>query len=74
MTSSRDHARPLVPFLVRRSEPIRPSLAQRLRYDASRQVAQVDVAGQWIDAPDAPNVAEGGTLITRVRAETTDDQ
>lgn len=63
-----------VPFLVRRSEPMSEPARRRLRYDTFRQVTQVELNGRWIDAPDLPGDAGAGTRITRVKAETTDDE
>jgi len=47
---------------------------RRLRYDTFRQVTQVELNGRWIDAPDLPGDASAGTRITRIQAETTDDE
>ncbi len=62
-----------VPFLVRRSEEIKRGQLRRLRYDAVRQIAMVEVDGRWVDGPDALGDAPG-TRVTRVEAETTDDE
>lgn len=74
MTRERAVERASIPFLVRRSEPIPPSAARRLRYDPVRQLSQVEVNGCWIDAADAPTAAAAGTRLTRVNAESTDDE
>jgi len=60
------------PFLLRFSEPIPTQKPVRVKYDPVRQVSLVEVAGQWIDGTltNAPHVS---TRITRVNAETTDD-
>lgn len=63
-----------LPFLVRRAEPMVQPPAQHLRYDLKRQVVQMHVNGCWIDAPDASGITHCGTRITRVEAETTDDE
>lgn len=64
----------MVPFLVRRSEPMSQPARRRLRYDLLRQITQVEVEGRWVDSPDLSNDAGAGTRLTRVRAETTDDE
>lgn len=60
------------PFLLRFSEPIPVQEPLKVKYDPVRQVSLVHVAGQWVDSTltTAPHV---GTRITRVNAETTDD-
>lgn len=62
----------LTPFLLRFSEPLPAQAPVRMKYDSARQVSLVAVNGQWVDAI-ASNAFAGGTLITRVQAETTDD-
>ncbi len=63
-----------VPFLIRRSEPMKETPGRRLRYDQVRQIAQVRIGPNWVDAPDASRYAVPGTRITRVAGETTDDE
>ncbi len=63
----------MVPFLVRRSEPMAAPVRNRIRYDPLRQITEVEVDGRWVDAPDHPNDLEAGTQVTNVRVETTDD-
>lgn len=64
----------ILPLLMRFAEPLGPAASQRLRYDPVRQIAQVEVSGQWIDTPDAAVDVHSSTRITRVERETTDDQ
>ena len=47
--------------------------AEPVRYDAARQVTQVRVDGDWVDARKAPRRA-GMTRVTKVQNETTDDE
>lgn len=74
MTLENEQSIEMVPFLVRRSEPMSQPARQRLRYDLLRQITQVEVEGRWVDSPDLSNDAGAGTRLTRVRAETTDDE
>jgi hypothetical protein len=64
------------PFILQFAEPICPGEGLTFRYNASRQVGEVCIAGKWIDALDAPNsaIACEATKITEIRKETTDDQ
>lgn len=64
----------LTPFLLQFAEPIKYAEPQRLRYDETRQIAQVQINGQWIDTPDALEHTMQSTRVTRVQAETTDDE
>lgn len=64
----------LKPFLLRFAEPLPETTPQKLRYDVARQVAQVLVNGSWVDTPDALDSAMHSTRVTKVVAETTDDQ
>jgi hypothetical protein len=64
----------LTPFLLQFAEPIKHALPQRLRYDEVRQIAQVQVNGHWVDTPDAPDYTIQSTRLTKVQAETTDDE
>lgn len=63
----------LSPFIVRFAQalPCTPQCA--LRYDRQRQLSQILVDGMWVDVPDAPVDAWRSTMLTKVRAETTDD-
>lgn len=75
MTLENEPSIEMVPFLVRRSEPMsQQPTRRRLRYDPLRQITQVEVEGRWVDSPDLSNDAGAGTRLTRVRAETTDDE
>nr|WP_315229789.1 hypothetical protein [uncultured Albidiferax sp.] len=74
MTTEAPTAAMTLPLLMRFAEPLGPTASHRLRYDPARQVAQVEVDGQWIDTPDAEGDVHASTLITRVARETTDDQ
>lgn len=74
MTRENEKLSRTVPFLVRRSESMNQPALRRLRYDTLRQVTQVELNGRWIDAPDLSGDAGAGTRLTRVQAETTDDE
>jgi hypothetical protein len=74
MTPENDKPSATVPFLVRRSEPMNQPARRRLRYDRLRQITQVELDGRWVDAPDFPGDAGAGARLTRVQAETTDDE
>jgi hypothetical protein len=74
MTLENEQSIEMVPFLVRRSETMSQPARRRLRYDLLRQITQVEVEGRWVDSPDLSNDAGAGTRLTRVRAETTDDE
>ena len=74
MTPENEQSIEMVPFLVRRSEFMDQPALRRLRYDPLRQITQVEVEERWIDAPDARGDTGSGTHLTRVRAETTDDE
>ncbi len=62
-----------MPFLLRFAERVPRGRLRPSRYNVERQISQVLVEGQWVDAPDAPDESVGGTRVTDVRAETTDD-
>lgn len=72
MTTENQPELALTPFLLRFSEPLPPQEAVRMKYDSSRQVSLIEVNGQWVDAT-VSNVVAGGTYMTKVQAETTDD-
>lgn len=63
----------LAPFLVRFAEPMERAALQQVRYDESRQIAQVYINSKWVDTPDALNHTMNSTRMTKVNAETTDD-
>ncbi len=63
----------MVPFLVRRSDPMGDLIRHRIRYDPVRQITEVEVDGRWVDAPDHPGDLEAGTRVTNINVETTDD-
>jgi hypothetical protein len=75
MTSEKAHTkqRP-VPFIFQFAKPLDGTTARILRYDAQRQLSQVLVDGQWVDGSEAHNETAAETRLTRVRAETTDDE
>lgn len=64
------------PFLLRYAELVRQPKGVPFRYNTSRQIGEVCIAGVWIDAIDAPSTAmtSDTTKITEIRKETTDDQ
>lgn len=64
----------LIPFLLRFAEPLKYTAPQRLRYDKSRQIAQVYLNDKWVDSPDALDHSTHSTRVTKVHAETTDDE
>ncbi len=64
----------LSPFILRFAEPMAQAAPQRMRYDSVRQIAQVEVNGSWIDTPDALQNTAHLTRLTKVQAETTDDE
>jgi hypothetical protein len=72
MTTETQTGPSLRPFLLRFSEALPSQKAVRMKYDYSRQVSLVEVDGQWMDAT-VSNVVAGGTYMTKVQAETTDD-
>jgi hypothetical protein len=75
MTTEFQTASPvLTPFLLQFAEPIKHALPHRLRYDEVRQIAQVHLNGHWVDTPDALDYTIQSTRLTKVQAETTDDE
>lgn len=62
-----------VPFLARFANALPDTTAESVRYDETRQVAQVEIGGSWVDAREAPRTS-GMTRVTKVRNETTDDE
>lgn len=65
--------RSTVPLLLRFAEPLPETVCERLRYDEERQISQIEVNGIWIDTPGAASEVQSTTRVTRVQAETTDD-
>lgn len=74
MTLENEGLHEAIPFLVRRSESMIQPARRRLRYDTLRQITQIESDGRWVDAPDLPGDVNAGTRLTRVEAETTDDE
>ena len=66
---------PRSPFILLFAEPIPSSPEVPFRYDVSRQIGEVLIAGAWVDAVDTKGSihASDKTLITEVKKETTDD-
>jgi hypothetical protein len=64
----------LLPLLLRFAIPLGALPTRLLRYDRKRQIAEVLVEDRWIDASDARAADSGTTRITKVHAETTDDE
>lgn len=62
-----------LPFLARFANPLPETIADPIKYDEKRQVAQVNFNGRWVDAPKTSRT-RGGTRVTKVRNETTDDE
>ncbi len=73
MTNDDTAVRP-APFLLRFAQPLEYRPACPLRYDTERQVAEVFMNGQWIDASVARGPESGDTRFTKVATETTDDE
>ncbi|MGA2260159.1 MAG: hypothetical protein ABSH28_01850 [Acidobacteriota bacterium] len=69
-----DDKRNLIPFLFCFAKPLPDPPSRQLRYDAARQIAQVFIAGEWLDTPDAPDEVIANTKITKIKMETTDDE
>ena len=63
----------MTPFILRFAQQIPASYPQALRYDAQRQIAQILENGKWVDTPDAREKVRQATRLTKVAAETTDD-
>jgi hypothetical protein len=63
-----------LPLLLRFARLLPDQPIHLLRYDAKRQIAETFVAGRWVDANEAREAEASATRITRVRAETTDDE
>lgn len=61
------------PFITRFAMPIGGSEPQPLRYDAERQISQLLVNGEWLDATSTGMTTGGSTRHTKVNNETTDD-
>lgn len=64
----------MVPFVFHFAQQLPEVIRYPLRYDATRQVAQVLFEGKWLDRTDVPGDSVASTRFTRVQAETTDDQ
>lgn len=60
------------PFIARFATALDAQMVEILRYDVDRQVSQVLIEGVWVDAVNAP-ACMGGTRMTKVTHETTDD-
>lgn len=74
MTTEAPSASMALPLLMRFAKPLGPAVSHRLRYDPARQIAQVEINGQWVDTPDAEGEFPSSTFITKVARESTDDQ
>jgi hypothetical protein len=61
------------PFITAFATRIERACRQTLRYDEQRQLSQVLLDGTWVDAVTTPVVTAGGTCMTKVAQETTDD-
>ncbi len=61
------------PFLFRFAKVLPEIPLPALRYDEKRQILEVFVQGQWIDAPDADVQFMRESTFTRVRPETHDE-
>lgn len=64
-------SRPM-PFLLRFSEALPVQQPVRMKYDAVRQVSMVEIDEQWVDATST-RAPLATTRLTKVQAETTDD-
>jgi len=61
------------PFITDFATPIGNTLQQTLRYDEQRQLSQIQVGDEWVDAALVRMPVVGGTRMTKVHQETTDD-
>ena len=61
------------PFLFQFALPLSQPPTYPIRYDAVRQISQVQVDGKWIDTVDASIDLGPSTKITFVQSETQDD-
>lgn len=61
----------ITPFLLRFSERLPSQQPVYLKYDPVRQVSLQEIDGQWVDATS--DVQYGSTRLTKIKAETTDD-
>lgn len=63
------------PFLLRYAEVVPTQHGLPFRYNALRQVGEVCIGEDWVNAVDAPDSAirYDATKVTEVRRETTDD-
>lgn len=68
-----DNNKDRLPFLARFANPLPDTITDPIRYDETRQIAQVHFNGGWVDAPKTPRTL-GMTRVTKVRNETTDDE
>ncbi len=64
----------MTPFLFRFAQLIPDEPLPLLRYDAVRQLSQVFIDGEWIDAADYGGDVAKYSRVTRTKPETTDDQ
>jgi hypothetical protein len=71
--TTKDEVAVNTPFLLRFSEPIPHEAPVRMKYDPVRQMVLVDIDGQWVDSTLAKS-PQVGTRLTKVDAETTDDE
>lgn len=74
MTGNFNSRRDYLPFIARFAQPIVHPPHHPLRYDRDRQIAQALVNGEWVDAVTVTSMIEAGTRVTKIVAETTDDQ
>jgi hypothetical protein len=75
MTSENPGARQRpVPFLFHFARPMDETGDRILRYDPLRQLSQVLLDGDWVDGLDARCETAPETRLTKVHAETTDDE
>jgi hypothetical protein len=63
----------LRPFIASLATPIEHAEREILRYDQARQVSEVLVGEMWVDASANGTTPAGGTRMTKVAQETTDD-
>lgn len=68
-----DRTSPEQPLLMRFAERIEAAPNPPLRYDALRQITQVNCRDRWIDSIDSGLAVDASTKVTGVGQETTDD-
>lgn len=65
-----------LPFILQFAQNIGRDKVLPCRYNQTKQIMEVLIKGRWIPSVDAPvnECGDGTTRITRVLAETSDDE